>query len=112
MSKFNLLHLIAVFPMLATPASADCYDVFGCSDTTYFRAADLRDGPNCEFLWVMRNSIYSQHGYCFHAQRAIQAFGNAGCKFADMDQVPLNKFERANASTIQSVETTMHCSAD
>jgi hypothetical protein len=112
MSKCDLLLLIAISLTLTTPASADCYDVFGCSDTTYFRAADLRDGPNCEFLWQMRNSIYSQRGYCFHTQRGIQAFGNAGCKFADIDRVPLNQFERANASTVQSVETSMHCSAD
>jgi hypothetical protein len=72
----------------------------------------LRKGPNCEFRWVMRNNIYAQHGYCFHTQRAIQEFGNTGCKFSEMDRVPLNQFERANASTIQSVETSMHCSVD
>ena len=102
--------LLIVFSLtLMTPASADCYDVFGCSDANYFRATDLRSGPNCEFLWEMRNSILSQRGYCFHTQRGIQAFGNQGCKFADVDQVPLNRFERANVSTIRSVETSLGC---
>jgi len=111
MTKRDLV-IVAILVMLATPAYADCYDVFGCSDKNYFRAADLRDGPNCEFLWVMRNSIYSQHGYCFHTQRGIQTFGNARCKFTDVNRVPLNDFERANASTISSVETSMHCPTD
>jgi hypothetical protein len=111
MTKRELL-LVVFLLAFATPASADCYDVFGCSDKAYFRASDLRDGPNCEFLWVMRNSIYSQHGYCFHTQRGIQAFGGVACKFADMDQVPLNQYERANVATIQSVETSMHCPTD
>jgi len=55
MTKRSLL-LIAISLALATPASADCYDVFGCSDKTYFRTADLQDGPNCEFLWLMRTA--------------------------------------------------------
>jgi len=111
MTKRSLL-LIAISLALATPASADCYDVFGCSDKTYFRAADLQDGPNCEFLWLMRNSIYSQRGYCFQTPRGIQAFGNAECKFSDQSRVPLNQYERANISTIQSVETSKHCPAE
>jgi hypothetical protein len=111
MIKRNLL-LIVFSLALVTTASADCYDVFGCSDTNYFRANDLRSGPNCEFLWEMRNDILSQRGYCFHTARAIQTIGNAGCKFTDVSQVPLNRFERANVSTMQSVETSMHCPTD
>jgi len=111
MAKRDLL-LVASLLTLAAPARAECYDVFGCSDKAYFRAADLRDGPNCEFLWAMRNSIFSQHGYCFHTQRGIRTFGNADCRFNDVNLVPLNNFERANASTIQSVETSMHCPTD
>ena len=38
------------------------------------------------------------------ATRAIQTFGNAGCRFDNVNEVPLNRFERANVATIQSVE--------
>jgi hypothetical protein len=93
----------------AGAASASCYDVFGCSDRTLFRAQDLRSGPNCEFLWAMRNAIYQERGYCFRTPRAISYFGNESCRFRDIDAVPLNRFERANAATILQVERELGC---
>lgn len=93
----------------ATPAAAGCYDVFGCSNRNYFRAADLRSGPNCQFLWTMRNEIYRERGYCFRTARAIGTFGNEGCQYGDMEAVPLNRFERANVSAIAQVEREMGC---
>ncbi len=95
--------------MLALPAQAACYDVFGCSDRTLFRVSDLRGGPNCEFLWTMRNEIYKERGYCFRTQRAIGAFGNDGCQYQDQSAVPLNRFERANVGAISQVEREMSC---
>ncbi|MCI4677407.1 YARHG domain-containing protein [Rhodoblastus acidophilus] len=84
--------------------------MFGCTDRNFFRAQDLYDGPNCEFLYVMRNSIYKEHGYCFTTPRAIRTFGNAGCRYDDVRDVPLNRFERANVPTIQAVERGKGCS--
>ena len=34
---------------------------------------------SCGELWYERNSIYKAAGYCSRTQRAISAFGNAGC---------------------------------
>ena len=39
------------------PAQANCYELIGCT-----------------------NRIYKENGYCFHTQKAIDAFGNAGCQ--------------------------------
>jgi YARHG domain len=36
--------------------------------------------------------------------KAIEAFGNSGCLYDDVAQVPLNEFERYNMKTIKSVE--------
>ncbi len=88
---------------------AECYDVFGCSDRTYFRLNDLMRGPNCEFLWQMRNSMYKERGYCFNTRRGIATFGNAGCQYDNVNEVPLNQFERANAATIQQAERALAC---
>jgi hypothetical protein len=109
--KFSLgLSLISViFLTHSAGAHAECYDVFGCSDRNYFRASDLINGPNCDFLYMMRNGIFKERGYCFSTPRAIQSFGNAGCRFDSLNEVPLNGFERANVATIQSVEEAMHC---
>ena len=58
MAGKRLATFILAFTALSGAALADCYDVFGCSDRNYFRAADLADGPNCDFLYTMRNAIY------------------------------------------------------
>ena len=105
----GLALLAVIFLTLSTGVHAECYDVFGCSDRNYFRANDLMDGPNCDFLYTMRNSIYKERGYCFATPRAIQTFGNAGCRFDNVNEVPLNRFERANVATIQSAEQAMRC---
>ena len=60
--------------MAAGPALADCYDVVGCTDKNAFSAnygylASLANGPSCDFLYMMRNRIYAQHGYCFKTAR-------------------------------------------
>jgi hypothetical protein len=106
----RLALLCTIFLTISTGARAECYDVFGCSDRDYFQSGDLMGGPNCAFLYMMRNTIYRERGYCFTTPRAIQTFGNAGCRFDNVNEVPLNRFERANVATIQSVEKTMHCS--
>jgi hypothetical protein len=57
----------------------------------------------------MRNTIYFERGYCFSTPRAIATFGNDGCRFIDANDVPLNRFERANVETLRSVERMKHC---
>ncbi len=104
-----LARALVALLLLTGAAKADCYDVFGCSDRNYFRAADLADGPNCDFLYMMRNAIYKQRGYCFNTQRGIATFGNAGCRYDDVSQVPLNNYERANVAAIASVEKAKGC---
>ena len=41
--------------------------------------------------------------------KAIEAFGNAGCRYDDVAQVPLNDIERHNMATIKSVEIKKGC---
>ncbi|WP_375457553.1 YARHG domain-containing protein [uncultured Enterovirga sp.] len=110
----NLETLVDLCPRLlalawSPAAEAACYDVFGCTERDDFRAADLRGGPNCEFLWAMRNQIFKDRGYCFRTARAISYFGNEGCRFDDMAAVPLSRVERANAAVIAQVEREKGC---
>lgn len=114
MNRFThaaLAVVLSVFGVAAAsgPAEAGCYDVFGCSDRAFFRVADLRGGPNCEFLWTMRNEIYFTRGYCFKTPRALTAFGNDNCRFQEIGAVPLNRFERANVAAIAQVERERSC---
>jgi hypothetical protein len=96
---------------LATVASAnaDCYDVFGCTNAARFHINDLMSGPNCEFLYTMRNGIYAEHGYCFHTARGRATFGNQGCVSGDANARGLNATERYNAGVILQAERAKGC---
>ncbi len=57
----------------------------------------------------MRNAIYAEHHDCFKTQRAIEAFGNAGCVTGDPNALGLNRVERMNAGTIVKAEQPLGC---
>ncbi len=90
-------------------AVAECYDVFGCTNRDRFRLGDLTSGPNCEFLYTMRNQIYAEHHYCFQTARAIATFGNQGCVSGNANALGLNAIELGNAATILQAERAMGC---
>jgi len=63
----------------------------------------------CQRLWVERNSIYKQNGYCFNTPRGVRYFGNAGCQYDDVNQVPLTGWERQRIAEIVAQERAMGC---
>jgi hypothetical protein len=63
----------------------------------------------CHRLWVERNQIYADHGYCFKTERAISYFGNEGCRYEYEADVPLSRRERARISRIQAQEREYGC---
>ena len=99
----------ALVAATTSPVLADCYDVFGCSNRDVFRYRDLVSGPNCEFLWQMRNRIYQENGYCFKTARAIATLGNDGCRYASEGALPMNRIERSNVDTIKKAEAALGC---
>jgi hypothetical protein len=113
--RFGLAAIAALAGALSSPVFADCYDLLGCTDKNAFSAhysyLVAADGPTCDFLYVMRNQIYAQHGYCFKTARAIQEMGNANCHITNMAAVPLSQIERNNVATIQRAETAKRCPA-
>lgn len=92
-----------------TPAAAACYEDVGCTDRDIFPENQLHRLAECEILWEMRNTIYSERGYCFSTERAMSAFGNSGCRYNRVEDVPLNSAERTNIATIQRVESRKSC---
>jgi hypothetical protein len=100
--------------LAAAPALADCYDVVGCSDKNLFSKnfdylSSRSDGPSCDFLYMMRNRIYAQHGYCFSTARGVSEIGNAGCHITSQSAVPLSNIERDNIATLEKAETAKSC---
>jgi hypothetical protein len=113
--RWRVAGIVALVGSLASPVFADCYDILGCTDHDAFSAhydyLVARDGPTCDFLFTMRNLIYSQHGYCFKTARAVQEIGNQDCHIQDMAAVPLSQIERNNVATIQRAERARNCPA-
>jgi len=64
----------------------------------------------CDELWTARNTIFKAAGYCFKTTRAISVFGNAGCKYDDVDQVPLSEVDRGTVNRIMEAERAKRCS--
>jgi hypothetical protein len=76
--------------------------------------ATLASGPafadrSCDRLWHDRNAIYKEAGYCFRTARGIRTFGNAGCSFDDVNEVPLSANQRQIIAIINSEERALRC---
>ena len=63
----------------------------------------------CDELWGERNAIYKDAGYCFRTERAIRAFGNSGCKYDELADVPLSARQRADIADTQRQERENGC---
>jgi YARHG domain len=93
----------------SSPTWANCYELIGCTNSDYFKTSQLKQ-LSCQILWEVRNTIYKERGYCFHTQKGIKFFGNAGCQYDDVTLVPLNDVERSNVAAIKKVEAQKGCS--
>jgi hypothetical protein len=114
--RLTIAALAALAVSLAGPVLADCYDMLGCTDKDNFAnhysdyLASPGNGPTCDFLYLMRNRIYAQHGYCFATARGISELGNQGCSIHNQAAVPLSNIERNNVAVILRAENARHCS--
>lgn len=94
---------------LASPAAAGCH-LIDCVEDVYVQPEEL-DDSNCETLWILRNSIYNDGGYCFKTERAKAFFINEGCAHDDISAVPLNDYQRHNIKVIAAAEKAGGCTA-
>jgi hypothetical protein len=108
--KHACLAAVAASVLLAAvPAGAACFKPLGCTDTDFFRRTDLAQ-QRCELLWKMRNTILKERGLCFEDERAVAAFGNAGCRHEFANTLLLNSAERENVTNIRAAEKAKRCS--
>ena len=63
----------------------------------------------CQSLWVERNSIYKEAGYCFKTARAINYFGNRGCSYDVEAALPLSPGQRARIGRVLADERANGC---
>ncbi|MEO5807551.1 YARHG domain-containing protein [Devosia sp.] len=105
-----LKSILIAATMLASSgaAMANCYEQIGCDDSQYYSKNQMRQ-LSCDSLWLVRNGIYAQNGYCFKTQRGISTFGNGQCSVNDQARVSLNAYERDNVGVIVAVEKSKGC---
>ncbi|MEQ1653596.1 MAG: YARHG domain-containing protein [Hyphomicrobium sp.] len=73
-------------------------------------AGDVQgDAYDCGELFVMRNEIYKANGYCFKTARAMSQFGNAGCQYDSLSDVPLSANQRSTIRAIRKSEARQSC---
>jgi YARHG domain len=63
----------------------------------------------CFDLWVERNSIYKEYGYCFKTPKAINYFGNAGCQDDYESDIPFSLADKGRVLAIKKRERTLGC---
>jgi hypothetical protein len=94
---YYAVHLIlAVLAMIALPLST-------------VQAQSLTE---CQQLWLVRNSFFKSHGYCFKTPRAIAYFGNSGCTYQDQETIPLSRLERMQITQLIRREREISCPRD
>ncbi|MET3334595.1 MULTISPECIES: DUF4424 family protein [Bradyrhizobium] len=90
--------------LILTPAQVDLGQARDAGSPTDVTSLD------CNALWYQRNSIFKAGGYCFRTPRATNAFGNAGCKYDNIADVPLSDRDRQLVRAIQATERAKRCS--
>eukprot|EP01037_Dinobryon_pediforme_P021526 gene21526-22414_t len=81
---------------------------FVAASTSAVLAEDY-SGYSCQDLWVARNQIYKDAGYCFKTSRAIRTFGNAGCQYDREGDLPLSGKQRNAIDRIVRLERAYGC---
>ena len=99
---------LAAILLASGPAFAACFEDIGCTDTDHMSKSNLRQ-LSCENLWMTRNTIYKENGYCFKTARAIDYFGNDACTTGNMSHVHLSSTEQFNVGQIVAVEHQKGC---
>ncbi len=86
-----------------------------CCSTGNFVAPEDREAEqtllalSCDQLWLGRNTIWKEAGYCFKTTRAISAFGNSGCRYDATNQIALSQENQNLLSAIRRAETSKGC---
>lgn len=102
------LLLAVALPQAASAACFDDLGLSGCPNLETFPIEDLQR-LSCQGLWLVRNSIYNDNGYCFRTQAAIDQFDNSDCSITDSTQLPFNRYEQANIDRIVRIERQKGC---
>ncbi len=63
----------------------------------------------CQAYWQERNTILKENRYCFKSPRAIHYFGNGGCTYQRIEDIPFSKTHLDRMLEIRAMEKTYQC---
>ncbi len=92
----------------ASLARPQCYENVGCPHKDRISEAQVRDF-SCQNLWLVRNTIFHQRGYCFQTTRGRAEFDNSRCSSNSISELKLGPVEQANVATLQKLEQRKGC---
>ncbi|MGH6875235.1 MAG: YARHG domain-containing protein [Aestuariivirgaceae bacterium] len=64
---------------------------------------------SCQNLWLVRNTIFHQRGYCFRSARGRAEFDNSRCSVNSIAKLRLSLVEKANIATLRKLERSKRC---
>ncbi len=85
-----------------------CYEGVGCPHKDPIKEAQLKDF-SCQNLWLVRNTILHQRGYCFQTKRGQAEFSNKNCTIKVVSDLKLGPIEKANVAKLEKVERRKRC---
>ena len=85
-----------------------CYEGVGCPHQDRITQEQARDLP-CDNLWLVRNTIFHQRGFCFQTARGRKEFDNRRCSANSVAELKLSEVEKANVATLEKVERGKNC---
>lgn len=103
----SFLLAAAMAAAMTTTASAGCH-LIDCVDNIDIKPDEIK-AMSCDELWLLRNSIYDDAGFCFASPKAAEHFSNQGCTYTDERLVPLNDYQRSNIQVFRGMEAKKGC---
>ena len=104
----SLLTGAAQAQISATLDNSQCYENVGCPHKDRISEEQAKE-LSCQNLWLVRNTIFHQRGYCFQSARGRAEFDNSRCSSNSIAELRLNYVERANIATLRKVERSKGC---
>lgn len=68
-----------------------------------------QDIGRCQAYWQERNTILKENRYCFKSPRAIHYFGNSGCVYQRVEDIPLPTAQLERMLEIRAMEKAHKC---
>ena len=89
---------------IVTTAIAACLMLIAVNDHGF-----SQNSGRCEAYWQERNALLKENRYCFKSPRAIHYFGNGGCAYSRIEDIPFPTIQLNRMLEIRAMEKANKC---